>query len=142
MSVNRLTIIGRLGADPETATTEAGTKLARLSIATERGGDSEAVDWHRCTAWDRLAEVCDEYLSKGDRVYVTGPLTYSRWEDDAGQQRKTAELQVRRLEILGSAGGRKPTKSEKQVDGATAGDSDLSDFSDDALMGDDDSLPF
>ena len=128
-----------------------------MSIATERGGDSEETDWHRCTAWDRLAEVCGEYLAKGDRVFVAGPLTYSRWEDDAGQQRKSAELQVRRLEMLGSPSGsggegrerrespaedEKPTREEKQLDGARrSGPGDLDEFSDDALTGDDE-LPF
>lgn len=151
MSINRLEIIGHLGRDPEIEEVAGDRTVARLSIATERGGDSEKTDWHRATAWGSLAEVCEEYLRKGDRVFVAGPLTYSRWKDDAGQTRKSAELQVRRMEMLGSPSGsrdrtepreeaRKPSREEKRVPGATEGGPGQETVPDDAPQ--DDSLPF
>lgn len=123
MSVNRMTLVGRLGADPELRETKAGTAVVNLSVATDRGGDSDAVDWHRATAWDRTAEVCAEYLEKGSRVYLAGPLQYRTWTDDEGRERKTAELQFRKLEMLDGRRTDTPTRAEA---GATAGDgSDL-----------------
>ncbi|MEE8175197.1 MAG: single-stranded DNA-binding protein, partial [Gemmatimonadota bacterium] len=75
-SLNKTMIIGNLGADPEVRTTPGGTRVATLSVATSRswtgktGDQQERTEWHRVVAWDRLAEICERYLKKGDRVYV------------------------------------------------------------------------
>ena len=80
-SLNRLEIIGNIGADPEAVTTQSGKKLARLSVATTEG---EATEWHRVTCWEGLAEVAEKYLKKGDRVFVAGPLRSREWQAEDG----------------------------------------------------------
>ena len=163
-SLNKAMIIGNLGSDPEVRSTSSGTRVATLSVATSRswtsrsGEDREKTEWHRVVAWDRLAEICEEYLSKGDRIYVEGRIEYRQWEGDDGRTRYTTEIRAREMIMLGrgrgegpSSGGRgrgrradvSPVQGEKQGSDASGSedDEDFSDFSDDALMGDDD-LPF
>mgnify|MGYP006290034819 CR=1 FL=1 len=157
-SLNKAQIIGNLGSDPEVRSTSDGTKVATLSVATNRswtdqhGNEQMATEWHQVVAWDRLAKVCGEYLSKGDRVYIEGRIQYREWEDDDGRTRHTTEIRVRNLIMLGSPGGggerrsrepnaRKPTREEKRVAGATEGSSTQEEtVPGDAL--DDDGLPF
>lgn len=164
-SLNKAQVIGNLGSDPEVRSTSSGTRVATLSVATNRqyttsdGREVEDVEWHQITLWDRLAEVADEYLAKGDRVYVEGRLQTDEWEGDDGVTRRRTKIVGRRLLMLGSPSGRGgtssrrsprpeerdpagPSREEKQIEGARrSGPGDLDDFSDDALM-DDDGLPF
>lgn len=162
-SLNRAELIGHLGQDPEVRSTSSGTRVANLSLATNRtwkdsdGREQERVEWHRLVCWEGLAEVCEEYLSKGDRVYVDGRIEYREWEDDEGRTRHTTEIRVDRLIMLGSSsgGGRGrrgprpedresagPSREDKQVDGARrSGPGELDEFDEDELLGDD-SLPF
>lgn len=110
-SINRATIMGRLGNEPEIRTTQSGTKVARLSIATSRkwkdrsGGEQESTQWHRVTLWDRLADIAEQYLHKGDRVYVEGRIEYSETEHQ-GQRRFWTEIVASELIMLGGAGER------------------------------------
>lgn len=110
-SLNRATIMGRLGNDPEVRTTASGTKLARISVATSRkwkdrsGGEQESTQWHRVTLWDRLADIAEQYLHKGDRVYVEGRIEYSTSEHE-GQTRHWTEIVAQELILLGGAGER------------------------------------
>lgn len=161
-SLNKGMIIGNLGSDPEVRSTSSGTRVATLSVATSRrwtsrsGEEQEKTEWHRVVAWDRLAEICEEYLSKGDRIYVEGRIEYRQWEGDDGRTRYTTEIRAREMIMLGRGrgdgpGGRGPDRARRAdvspVQGGEDGgddsedDEDFSDFSDDALMGDDD-LPF
>ncbi|HLR31351.1 MAG TPA: single-stranded DNA-binding protein, partial [Fodinibius sp.] len=92
-SLNKAMIIGRLGRDPEVRYTQSNTAVATLSIATserykdKQGELQENTEWHRVVAWDRLAEICQQYLSKGDQVYIEGPIQTRQWEDKEGQTR-------------------------------------------------------
>jgi single-strand DNA-binding protein len=106
-SLNKAMLIGNLGADPEVRTTPGGTRVATLSVATSRtwtdrgGNQQEKTEWHRIVAWDRLAEICERYLNKGDRVYVEGRIEYRQWEGQDGQTKYTTEIRAREMVMLG-----------------------------------------
>jgi single-strand DNA-binding protein len=104
-SINKVILVGNVGRDPEAQTTSAGTKVVHLSLATSRriprdSALEERTDWHRITLWDRLAEIAEEYVRKGDRVYVEGRMEYGSFEKN-GVTIPTAEVQVRELVLLG-----------------------------------------
>jgi single-strand DNA-binding protein len=104
-SINKVILVGNVGRDPEVQTTTAGTKVVHLSLATGRrvprdGAMEERTDWHRITLWDRLAEIAEEYVRKGDRVYVEGRMEYGSFEKN-GVTIPTADVQVRELVLLG-----------------------------------------
>ena len=144
-SLNKATIIGNLGADPEVRSTPSGTRVATLSVATSRswtdreGSAQERTEWHRVVAWDRLAEICERYLKKGDRVYVEGRIEYRQWEGQDGQTRYTTEIRAREMIMLGGRGDAR-VEAGPQPTGAARED-DYSEFSNEALAGEDD-LPF
>jgi len=107
--LNKVMLIGRLGADPEIRYTAGGTAVVNLRIATDspvKRGDSweSETEWHRVVAWDRLAEFCGEYLSKGRLVYVEGRLRTRSWEDQEGNKRWTTEIVARDIQALDSKG--------------------------------------
>lgn len=109
-SINKIILVGNVGRDPDIQVTQAGTKVAHISLATSRripknGGIEERTDWHRLTAWDRLAELVEDYVRKGDRLYVEGRMEYDSYERE-GVTVPTAEVQVRELVMLGSASSR------------------------------------
>lgn len=109
-SVNKIILVGNVGRDPEIRETQNGTKVASLSLATNRrtqssnGEPEERTDWHRLTLWNRLAQFADEYVHKGDRVYVEGRLEYDSYERD-GVTIPTADVQVRELVLLSPPNG-------------------------------------
>lgn len=104
--MNKAMIIGNLGADPEIRYTQAGTPVATLSVATtERwkdkdGNPQEHTEWHRIVAWQRLAEICGEYLTKGAKIYVEGKLITRKWKDNDGNDRYTTEIVMAKMEML------------------------------------------
>src|SRR5690625_5588202 len=97
-SLNKATIIGRLGAEPEVRNTQSGTAVATLSVATSEkyknksGELIEKTQWHRIVAWGRLAEICQKYLKKGSHAYFEGPIETREWTDKDGQKRYTTEI--------------------------------------------------
>ncbi|HEY8461916.1 MAG TPA: single-stranded DNA-binding protein [Blastocatellia bacterium] len=107
MSFNKITIVGRLGRDPELRYTPQGTALCKMSIATtERrkgvSGDlEEHTTWFRVTAWGRQAELANEYLAKGRQVYVEGRLRLEEYADREGQKRFSAEVSATDIQFLG-----------------------------------------
>ena len=113
-SLNKVMLIGNLGADPEVRTTNNGSRVAQFSLATSRqwttqGGEKqEKTEWHRCVVWNAkgsgLADVVEKYLKKGDRVYVEGRIEYRTWQDREGQTRYTTEVNVRDLVMLSGRG--------------------------------------
>ena len=104
--MNSVTIIGHLGNAPETKELENGNTLARFSVATNRrwvdenGDRRERTDWHRVVCFGRLAEVCDEHLTKGSHVAVRGNLRTSQWSDDDGNNRRSVEIRASEVEFL------------------------------------------
>lgn len=114
--LNRATIIGRLGADPEVRYTANGVAVATFSVATGKkwtdnttGQERKATEWHRVVAWDRLGEICGEFLHKGKQVYVEGELRTREWDDRDGVKRYTTEIVAYRMQMLGSRDGNYPT---------------------------------
>ncbi|HEV8117784.1 MAG TPA: single-stranded DNA-binding protein [Thermoanaerobaculia bacterium] len=107
-SVNKVILIGNLGKDPELRTTPQGTSLARFSVATtsvwkdSTGAKKEKTEWHDVVAWERLAQICGEYLHKGKQVYVEGSLQTRSWEDQNGQKRYKTEVKANNVVMLGS----------------------------------------
>lgn len=143
-SVNKAMIIGNLGNDPEVRTTSGGSRVATLSIATSRrwtsktGEQQEDTQWHRVVIWNKLAEVAEQYLKKGDRVYVEGRIQYRQWEDQNGQTRYTTEIVASELVMLGNRGDGASPEYQKAP---TNGGEDYEDFPADKLEESDD-LPF
>ncbi len=105
-SVNKVILIGNLGKDPEIRTTPQGTTLARFSVATSTtwkdasGAKQEKTEWHDIVAWEKLAQICGEYLHKGKMVYVEGSLQTRSWEDQAGQKRYKTEVKASNVVML------------------------------------------
>jgi single-strand DNA-binding protein len=109
-SINKIILVGNVGRDPDVQTTTSGTKVAHVSLATSRrfprdGGMEERTEWHRLTLWDRLAQLAEDYVRKGDRLYVEGRMEYDSFERN-GVTIPTAEVQVRELVLLGTPSAR------------------------------------
>ena len=106
--LNKVLIIGNLGKDPEVRYTSGGTQVCNFSVATterwrDQGGQlQESTEWHRITAWGKLAEICGQYLRKGSKVYIEGKLQTRKWQDQSGQDRYTTEIVVREMKMLDS----------------------------------------
>lgn len=160
-SLNKAMLIGNLGADPDVRTTNNGSKVATLSIATGRqwtaqnGEKQEKTEWHRVVCWNnkgaQLADVAERFLKKGDRVYVEGRIEYRTWEDREKQTRYTTEVIARELLLLTPKGGgdrgaepaRAPAGARAAPDGAAgAGKSESLETFPEALDEGDDDLPF
>lgn len=116
-SLNRVLLIGNLGADPELSYTPSGTAKATMRLATHEvwtnksGEKGERTEWHRLIAWGRLAEICGEYLTKGRQIFIEGRLQTRSWEDRDGNKRWTTEIVANNMQMLGSARG-DPTEVE------------------------------
>lgn len=105
MSVNKVILVGRLGADPEIRYTLEGKPVASMRVATNeviiRGGNKETLtEWHRVVAFGRLAEICGEYLKVGTQIYLEGRLRTRKFEDREGKERYITEIVASRLKIL------------------------------------------
>ncbi len=112
--INKVILVGNLGADPELRYTSSGTAVCNLRLATNEsykdnsGQLVEKTEWHSIVAWARLAEICGEYLKKGSQVYFEGSLQTRQWEDKEGNTRYTTEVKAREMMMLsdrGSGGG-------------------------------------
>lgn len=109
-SLNKVMLIGNLGSDPEIRTTSSGTMVAKVSLATNRtfqdrtGQQQERTEWHRLTFFGKLAEIVEQYVTKGDRLYVEGRLEYSQTQDEQGGTRYWTDIVVTDMVMLGSAG--------------------------------------
>src|SRR6266516_3739965 len=107
-TVNKVILIGRLGRDPELKYTPSGTPVAKFSVATDevfkdRSGEQQRrTEWHNIVAWNRLAEICGQYLTKGKQVYVEGSIRSRQWEDQSGNKRTAYEIVARDMKMLGS----------------------------------------
>lgn len=112
MSVNKVIIMGRLGADPELKTLSSGQAVANFNLATSEnwvdreGQKQERTEWHRIVVWGKLAEICRQYLSKGRQVFVEGKLQTRSWEDQQGQKRYTTEIVASNIQFIGGASDR------------------------------------
>ncbi len=110
--VNKVILVGNLGADPDTKYTAGGTAITNVSIATseswrdkQTGENQDRTEWHRVVFFNRLAEIAGEYLRKGSQVYVEGKLRTRKWQDQSGQDRYTTEIVGNEMQMLGSREG-------------------------------------
>lgn len=138
MSVNKVTILGRLGKDPEIRSFQNGGKVVNLSVATSErfkdrdGNQQERTEWHSVAIFnDKLGEIAERYLRKGALVYLEGQLQTRKWQDQAGQDRYSTEIVLRQyrgeLQLIGGKGegnGDAPSEAPRQ---RKAADDDLSD---------------
>jgi single-strand DNA-binding protein len=129
-SLNKVILIGNVGKEPEVRTTNNGSKVASLSLATSRkwtdgkGEKQEKTEWHRVVVWNRgksgLADVVERYVGKGAKLCVEGAIEYREYEKD-GQTKYITEINVSGLTMLGGNVGKEPAKN----DGPDAGDEDF-----------------
>lgn len=116
-SVNKVILVGNLGRDPEIRSTQDGTRVANLSLATSEswrdknsGERRERTEWHRVVVFnDRLVDVCEKYLKKGSKIYIEGALQTRKWTDQSGQEKYTTEVVLQKfrgeLTMLDGRGG-------------------------------------
>ena len=110
--INRVTILGNLGADPETRYTASGDAVCNIRLATTEswkdknsGEKRELTEWHRVVFYRKLAEIAGQYLKKGSQVYLEGRIKTRKWQDKDGQDRYTTEIEATEMQMLGSRQG-------------------------------------
>jgi single-strand DNA-binding protein len=155
-SLNKVTLIGNLGADPEVRSTSNGSRVATLSLATSRnwksqGGErQEKTEWHRVIFWsskfNNVVETIEKYCKKGDKLYVEGRIEYRSWQDREGQTRYTTEIIGNELIMLSGrqAGAESESFSSPPSKVGAAAPAKTENFEDfpEALDSEDDDLPF
>jgi single-strand DNA-binding protein len=150
--VNKVFILGNLGKDPEIKELQSGSKVANLPVATtenfkDRNGErQERTEWHNVDLWNRQAEIAEQYLSKGDTVFIEGTIRTDKWQDQEGNDRYTTKIRGLSMTMLGKrnrdeggggsapAAASGPEKGQNQPEGGSA---DLGQGEDDS-----DDLPF
>lgn len=124
-SVNKVILIGNLGADPETRYLPSGDAVTNIRVATtekwrDKGGEQqEHTEWHRIAFFGKLAEIAGEYLKKGSPVYVEGRIRTRKWQDKEGQERYSTEIVADRMQLLGTRGSGAAESAPREP--ATAG---------------------
>ena len=110
--INKVILVGNLGADPETRYMPGGSAVTNLSVATsetwkdkQSGEQKERTEWHKVAMFNRLAEIAAEYLRKGSQVYIEGKLRTRKWQDRDGNDRWTTEIIADEMQMLGGRGG-------------------------------------
>jgi single-strand DNA-binding protein len=151
--VNKVILIGNLGSDPEVKYTPNGAPVANFSLATNEswndkdGQRQERTEWHRLVLWSKLAEIAQQYLKKGARIYVEGKLQTRSWDDQSGQKRYMTEVVVNDMQMLdsrgegGGSGDRDAGYSDRPAGGQNVGPAAQPDAPP-PPGGDDDDLPF
>lgn len=142
MGVNKVILVGNLGANPEVRYTQSGQTVANLRIATterwtdKSGQKQEATEWHRVVVWGRQAEIVSQYLTKGRQVYVEGRIRTRQWQDQSGQKRYSTEIVAQNVQMLG---GRSEQRGpDDDVAATVPSDDSGADFG----SGPDDDIPF
>ncbi len=154
-SLNKAILIGNLGSDPEIRTVSSGTRVANFSVATSRrwtsssGEQQEKTEWHRIVAWDKLADIAERFLKKGERVYVEGEIEYRSYEDKDGVTKYITEIRAREMIMLGGRegggggyGGDAPQRDRASAGKGRTGAAGYEGFQAPPLGDEDDDLPF
>lgn len=111
--LNQCNFIGNLGADPETSSMADGTIVSNFSIACGwKTKTKEGTEWIRVAVFGRLAEICDQYLNKGDKVFISGNMRTRKWQDNSGADRYTTEIVARDMQMLGSPQRQAPQQQQ------------------------------
>jgi single-strand DNA-binding protein len=110
--INKVILVGNLGADPETRYTPSGSAVTNVRLATseswkdkQTGEQQERTEWHRVVFFNRLAEIAAEYLRKGSQIYVEGSIRTRKWQDQSGQDRYSTEIVGNEMQMLGGRAG-------------------------------------
>jgi len=147
--VNKVILVGHLGADPDMRYTPSGQGVCELRLATseswndKNGQRQERTEWHRIVVWGRTAENCGQDLDKGRQVYIEGRLQTREWQDKEGQKRQTTEIVANTVQFLGGKGGGAGESMGSSDDRMAAGvPSGADDFTGGDAGGSDDDLPF
>lgn len=128
--INKVTLIGNLGADPETKTTQSGMVVCNLRIATtERKKDASGnwtdhTEWHRVTVFGKTAENAAKYLQKGRQVYIEGKLRTTKYQDKDGKERYSTDVIADEVKFLGGEGGAKRGNQGRAGEGGAKADAD------------------
>ncbi len=140
--VNKVILVGNLGADPESRTIESGAKVANFSIATserykdKNGNQVDKTEWHNIVVWRGLADIAEKYLKKGSQVFIEGKLRTRSWDDQNGNKRYTTEILADNMTLLGrpeggssSGGGQAsaPSSAKNQVNEPSSSMDDIDD---------------
>jgi len=126
-SVNKVTLLGRLGKDPELTYIPSGQSVAKFTMATNRsykdksGEWKEETDWHNIVAWGKLGEICAQYLAKGRQAYLEGQIRTRSWEDREGKKRTTTEIIASEVVLLGSREEGAPETASRAAGAARSG---------------------
>lgn len=119
MSINRITLLGNVGGDPDVRVLDGGVKVASFTLATtersytKRDGTvvPERTEWHNIVLWRGLADIADKYIRKGSKLYIEGPLRTRSYEDRNGVKQRIAEVYADNIELLGSQPQQQPQQS-------------------------------
>ncbi|MEK2647520.1 single-stranded DNA-binding protein [Bdellovibrio sp. BCCA] len=151
-SVNKVILVGRLGADPEVKALGNGNMVARLNLATsetwmKEGQRQEKTEWHRISVWGKMAEICGKHLAKGRQVYIEGKLVTRSWQDQQGQKRYATEVVAVSVKFLGSAGksssaGGSSDGESQQSGGGGESEYGFQDFGPEPSFDSNDEIPF
>ena len=140
--INKVIVVGNLGADPDSRTMPSGNAVTNISVATseswndkETGERQEKTEWHRVVFFGRLAEIASEYLKKGSQVYIEGKLQTRKWEDKEGNERWTTEIVSNQMQMLGE----KMSQSASNQGNVTKQNNSSNEFVDEEF---DDDIPF
>ncbi len=139
--VNKVILVGNLGADPEVRYTPGGLAVTNFRLATtenrtnKEGQREQRTEWHRIVAFGKLAEICGEYLAKGKQVYIEGRLQTRSWDDKDGNKRWTTDIIADKMQMLGPAGSQK-------AGGLSPDEAGMADLAPDLSPGPDDDIPF
>ena len=132
MSVNKVIILGRLGQDPELKYTPGGMAVCNFTLATSEswadkaGQKQERTEWHRIVVWGKLAELCNQYLTKGRQAFIEGSLQTRSWDDKtSGQKRYTTEINAKTVQFIGGQAGVGAPKENNNSQGAPTYDTSM-----------------
>jgi single-strand DNA-binding protein len=121
--INKVILVGNLGKDPEMRYTPGGLAVCNFSLATtekkkdKEGKLQEKTEWHKVVVFDKLAEICGQYLSKGKQIYIDGKIQTRAWDDKAGVKRYTTEIVANTMQMLGhkDSGAVAPSSSSEEL---------------------------
>src|SRR5690606_34722637 len=147
--VNKVILVGRLGADPDMRYTPSGQGVCELRLATneswtDKNGQRQGrTEWHRIVVWGKRAEICSKYLSKGREVYVEGRIQTRQYDDKDGNKRYITEIIAQDVQFLGGGGGRDGGRGGRMDDGPPPpSDADFGGYGGGGGGGPDDDIPF
>jgi single-strand DNA-binding protein len=148
--INKVILVGNLGADPDTRYMPSGKAVTNIRIATSEswkdrttGDQQERTEWHTVVLFDKLGEIAAEYLRKGSQVYIEGSLRTRKWQDKEGKDRYSTEIVARDMQMLGGRGGAGASGSAEPRPSRSAPAEDRSSAPPAADVGEfDDDIPF